>query len=143
MEKLLARYGVTHCLSTAYHPQTSGQVENVNRELEHRALWALKTVNLDMTEAARKRFFQIHELEKLRDTTYARSLGIKEKTKLLHDRRLRQVKEFSKGDKVLLYNSRLKLFAETCQVKANRLTQGKGKSNIVETIGKFTLELRG
>ncbi|XP_076923204.1 uncharacterized protein LOC143585270 [Bidens hawaiensis] len=31
MEKALARYGVTHRLSTAYHPQTSGQVENANR----------------------------------------------------------------------------------------------------------------
>ncbi|XP_022032672.1 uncharacterized protein LOC110933774 [Helianthus annuus] len=30
MEKLLARYGVTHRLSTAYLPQTSGQVENAN-----------------------------------------------------------------------------------------------------------------
>ncbi|XP_076939471.1 uncharacterized protein LOC143608259 [Bidens hawaiensis] len=30
MEKVLARYGVTHRLSTAYHPQTSGQVENAN-----------------------------------------------------------------------------------------------------------------
>ncbi|XP_021986094.1 uncharacterized protein K02A2.6-like [Helianthus annuus] len=164
MEKLLAHHGVTHRLSTAYHPQTSGQVENANRgikrilektvgknrkdwsdklddalwafrtayktplgttpfmivygkachlplELEHRTLWALKTVNLDMTEAARKRFFQIHELEELRDAAYARSLGIKEKTKVSHDRKLRKVKEFSKGDKVLLYNSRLKLFA--------------------------------
>ncbi|XP_021991678.1 uncharacterized protein LOC110888460 [Helianthus annuus] len=64
-----------------------------------------------MTEAARKRFFQIHELEELRDATYARSLGIKEKTKASHHRKLRKVKEFSKGNKVLLYNSRLKLFA--------------------------------
>jgi len=31
MEKVLARYGVTHRLSTAYHPQISGQVENANR----------------------------------------------------------------------------------------------------------------
>ncbi|XP_076940564.1 uncharacterized protein LOC143609793 [Bidens hawaiensis] len=31
MEKTLARYGVTHRLSTAYHPQTSGQVENANQ----------------------------------------------------------------------------------------------------------------
>ncbi|GKC76862.1 reverse transcriptase domain-containing protein [Tanacetum coccineum] len=49
--KVLAKYGVTHRLSTSYHPQTSGQVEVSNRGLkrilertvgEHRAKWADK-----------------------------------------------------------------------------------------------------
>ena len=49
--KVMLKYGVTHRLATAYHPQTSGQVEVSNRGLkrilertvgEHRASWADK-----------------------------------------------------------------------------------------------------
>ena len=48
-EKVLKKYGVSHRMSTAYHPQTSGQVEVSNRELKrilektvshHRKDWA-------------------------------------------------------------------------------------------------------
>ncbi|GKD65107.1 reverse transcriptase domain-containing protein [Tanacetum coccineum] len=34
MEKTMKRYGVDHRFSTSYHPQTSGQVENTNRDLK-------------------------------------------------------------------------------------------------------------
>ncbi|GKE61857.1 reverse transcriptase domain-containing protein, partial [Tanacetum coccineum] len=34
MEKTMKRYGVSHCFSTSYHSQTSGQVENTNRALK-------------------------------------------------------------------------------------------------------------
>nr|GEZ11875.1 reverse transcriptase domain-containing protein [Tanacetum cinerariifolium] len=49
--KFMSKYGVTHRLSTAYHPQTSGQVEVTNRGLkrilertvsENRAMWTDK-----------------------------------------------------------------------------------------------------
>nr|GFA96228.1 reverse transcriptase domain-containing protein [Tanacetum cinerariifolium] len=49
--RIMSKYGVTHRLSTAYHPQTSGQVKVTNRGLkrilkrtmgENRALWSDK-----------------------------------------------------------------------------------------------------
>ncbi|GJU41890.1 reverse transcriptase domain-containing protein [Tanacetum coccineum] len=34
MQKAMKRYGVVHRFSTAYHPQTNGQVENTNRAIK-------------------------------------------------------------------------------------------------------------
>ena len=34
-ENLLKKYGVTHKVCTAYHPQINGQAELANREIKH------------------------------------------------------------------------------------------------------------
>nr|GEU56458.1 DNA-directed DNA polymerase [Tanacetum cinerariifolium] len=134
--RVMTKYGVTHRLATAYHPQTSGQVEVFNRglkrilkrtvgenraswldklddalwafrtafktligctpyklvygkschlpiELEHKAYWALKHANFDLKTA--------------------------ERTKKLHDSKIKN-RIFNVGDRVLLFNSRLKIF---------------------------------
>nr|GFB60822.1 reverse transcriptase domain-containing protein [Tanacetum cinerariifolium] len=52
---------------------------------------------------------QINEVNELRDQAYENSLIYKEKTKRLHDSKLKN-RVFNIGDKVLLFNSRLKIF---------------------------------
>ncbi|XP_076949463.1 uncharacterized protein LOC143622106 [Bidens hawaiensis] len=79
-------------------------------EFEHRAYWALRSVNLELNQAAKNQYLQIHGVEELRNEAYVRSWSYKELMKALYDRKLKKVKKFKCGDRVLVYNSRLKLF---------------------------------
>ncbi|CAN6576796.1 unnamed protein product [Malus baccata var. baccata] len=78
-------------------------------ELEHKAHWAIKKFNMNLDEAGSGRKFQLNELDEIRHEAYENASIYKEKTKAFHDKMIRG-KTFSIGQKVLLFNSRLRLF---------------------------------
>nr|GEW87969.1 reverse transcriptase domain-containing protein [Tanacetum cinerariifolium] len=170
--KVMIKYGATHRLSTAYHPQTSGQVKGSNRglkrilertigenraswsdklddvlwafrttfktpigctpyklvyrkachlpiELEHKAYWALKHCNFNQKTAGDHKKVKLNELNELRDQAYEISLIYKEKTKKIHDFKIKN-RVFNVGDRVLLFNSHLKIFSRKLKTPLDR-----------------------
>jgi hypothetical protein len=64
---------------------------------------------MKLEAAGEKRKMQLSELEERREKAYHNSKIYKERVKRWHDKRIKK-KEFTPGDKVLLFNSRAKLF---------------------------------
>ncbi|XP_074351910.1 uncharacterized protein LOC141691064 [Apium graveolens] len=78
-------------------------------ELNHKAYWALKKLNLDMAAAGEKKMLQLNELDEFRLQAYENNKLYKEKIKRWHDRRLVH-KSFFPGQQVLLFNTCLRFF---------------------------------
>ncbi|GKB97502.1 reverse transcriptase domain-containing protein [Tanacetum coccineum] len=78
-------------------------------ELEHKAYWAFKHANFDLKTAGDQRKVRLNELNELCDQAYKKSLIYKEKTKRIHDAKIKN-RVFNVGDQVLLCDSRLKIF---------------------------------
>nr|GEX06135.1 reverse transcriptase domain-containing protein [Tanacetum cinerariifolium] len=157
--KVMTKYGVTHRLATAYHPQTSGQVEVSNRGLKHilertvgenraswsdkldDALWAFRTpfkkpigcTPYKLTTGDHRKL-QLNELNELRDQAYENSLIYKERTKKLHDSKIKN-RIFNVGDQVLLFNSCLKILLGKLK------THWSGPFTITQVFPYGTIEL--
>ncbi|GJT91035.1 reverse transcriptase domain-containing protein [Tanacetum coccineum] len=103
-------------------------------ELEHKAYWALKHTNFDVQTAGDHRKVQLNELNELRDQAYENSLIYKEKTKRIHDAKIKN-RVFNVGDRVLLFNSRLKIFSGKLK------SRWSGPFTVVQVFPYGTVEL--
>ncbi|RVW40135.1 Retrovirus-related Pol polyprotein from transposon 17.6 [Vitis vinifera] len=119
-ETLLAKYGVKHKVATPYHPQTSGQVELANREIKNILMKVVNSSRKDclvgnqeveygLDQAGAKRCLDLNEMEELRNDAYINSKVAKQRMKKWHDQLISN-KEFQKGQRVLLYDTRLHIF---------------------------------
>nr|GEV67598.1 reverse transcriptase domain-containing protein [Tanacetum cinerariifolium] len=103
-------------------------------ELEHKAYWALKHANFDLKTVGDHRKLQLNELNELRDQAYENSLIYKERTKKLHDSKVKN-RIFNVSDQVLLFNSRLKILSGKLK------TRWSGPFTIAQVFSYGTVEL--
>ncbi|CAM8887215.1 unnamed protein product [Rhodiola kirilowii] len=65
-------------------------------ELEYKALWAIRELNMDMNAAGEKILLQLNELDEIRLDSYENDRIYKERTKNWHDKRIVH-REFHEG----------------------------------------------
>nr|GEW39148.1 reverse transcriptase domain-containing protein [Tanacetum cinerariifolium] len=88
-------------------------------EIPQNVIQALKYVNFDLKTMSDHRKLQLNELNDLHDQAYENSLIYKEKTKKLHDPKIKN-RIFNVGDRVLLFNSHLNIFLGKLKTRWSR-----------------------
>ncbi|XP_057734571.1 uncharacterized protein LOC130950018 [Arachis stenosperma] len=96
-----------------------GQACHLPVELEHRVYWATRFLNFDAKTAGEKRLLQLNKLDEFWHAAFENAKVYRERAEKWHDRKIAS-KVFEPGQKVLLFNSRLKLFPKKLKSRWSR-----------------------
>nr|GEX72760.1 reverse transcriptase domain-containing protein [Tanacetum cinerariifolium] len=127
--EVMSKYGVTHRLATAYHPQTSRKIEVSNRGLKH---ILERTVEENRVSWSKKLEDALWLLGLL--TTHPLGALLTKKMKKLHNSKIKN-RIFNVGDRVLLFNSLIKIFSGKLK------TRWSGPFTITRVFPYGTIEL--
>ncbi|RVW73702.1 Gag-Pol polyprotein [Vitis vinifera] len=87
-------------------------------EVEYKAWWAIKRLNMDLIRARANRCLDLNEMEEVRNDAYINSKVSKHRIKKWHDQLISN-KELRKRQRVLLYDSRLHIFPGKLKSRRN------------------------
>ncbi|GJS27293.1 reverse transcriptase domain-containing protein [Tanacetum coccineum] len=115
-------------------PQNSIQLQRSSKYEGHSSSLHKRITSQTVGQEFDQRKVQLNELREKRDSSYENSLIYKEKTKRIHDAKIKN-RVFNVGDQVLLFNSRLKIFSGKLK------SRWSGPFTIVQVFPYGTVEL--
>ncbi|XP_062103777.1 uncharacterized protein LOC133814888 [Humulus lupulus] len=104
--------------------------------MEHKSYRAMRELNMDATTTRHHRSLELNEMDEFHNESNENAKIYKDHTKAWHDKNLVH-KEFQLGQRVLLFNSRLKLFLG--KLKSRR----SGPFTMVKVFPYGAMELQG